>query len=389
MQLLSTKLDATSRNGSAGTNVQEASWWIAKDSGAGNAAGRLERWGSISLVALASALGAVGCASEQADEEPPPSSVGRAPGTVSPTLYGGTADAHDEAVVALEMEMPDGSKELCSGALIAANVVLTARHCVTPTLTKKVVCSEHGTSENGNHFGDDADPKSIHVFRGATANLDAAPDAHGKAVVHDDARIVCDHDVALLVLDRALENVTPYSVRTSGGIGKAEHVNLVGYGKNDVSAPLGTRLQKRDLPILAVGAGTSASKTALGEHEFEVGAGSCGGDSGGPALSAQTGAIIGIVSRGGSCTDDFGHVFTETRDTQELLDRAFALSGGTPVTERGTEDEPAELSEQTAAPSHAAGCSAAPSSGSSSGALAGLGILLGLALVRRRCLTAQ
>ena len=371
---------ATHRNTSARSPAQPPTWWIAGSSGAA----RIERWGAISVVAIASAL-ATGCAGEQRqdEEEPPPSSHGRAlDGTVGPTLYGGSLDAHDEAVVALEMNLPDGSKELCSGALISANVVVTARHCVTPTLTKKVVCSEHGTSNNGNHFGADAPPESINVYLGAQAKLDASPDAKGKAIVHDDAKVVCDHDVAFLVLDRALANVTPYVIRTGGGVDAAEHVNLVGYGKNDVGAALGTRLHKLDVPVLAIGAGTSASKTALGAHEFEVGTGSCGGDSGGPAFSAETGAIIGVVSRGGSCTDDFGHVFVETRGTGNLLERAFESAGGAPTTEEGPQD-PVDPAATPGAP-HAGGCSAAPSRSSGGAGFAGLAMIGGLAIIRRR-----
>lgn len=375
----SSSVAGTSGNASSGDLREQPTWWIENPSGAS----RVERWGAISLLTLASVLG-TGCAAEGHEEEeaPPPSSQpGRGTGALSPTLYGGELDMQDDAVVALEMAMPDGSKELCSGALLSPNVVVTARHCVTPTLTKKVVCSEHGTSENGNHFGDDAEPSSINVFRGAHANLDATADAVGKAVVHDDARIVCDHDVAFLVLDRPLPNVKPYVIRTGNGVSAQEHVNLVGYGKNDVGAALGTRLEKTDVPVLAIGAGTSASKTALGSHEFELGAGSCGGDSGGPAFSAETGAIIGVVSRGGNCTDDFGHVFMETRGTSALLDRAFQLAGGAPQTEEGPQDpvDPAT------SPSPHAGCSAAPRSaaGGGSGAAA-LMAMMGIALLRRR-----
>ncbi len=366
---------ATSRNASHEPSEIPPTWWITSPSGA------VERWGAISLLALASALG-TGCAAVEEEEAPPSSQARPANGTIAPKLYGGSLDSRDESVVALEMNMPDGSKELCSGALLAANVVVTARHCVTPTLTKKVVCSEHGTSENGNHFGDDAPPGTINVFRGAHAQLDATPDAQGKAVVHDDAKVVCDHDVAFLILDRALPNVKPYVIRTGGGVDASEHVNIVGYGKNDVGAALGTRLQKLDVPVLAIGAGTSASKTALGAHEFEVGTGSCGGDSGGPAFSAQTGAIIGVVSRGGDCADDFGHVFVETRGTSDLVTRAFALAGGAALTEQGPQD-PVDPAATTAAP-HAGGCSAAPSSSPGTTGFAGLAVVAGLAIIRRR-----
>jgi hypothetical protein len=315
--------DKTARS----TGAAETPWWIV-----------------VSAVAAVTALGTLsGCAVESG------SNGGVAPGLepaaegTHATVYGGSTDMADDGVVALKITKANGDAELCSGALIANNVVLTARHCVTPTITSKVVCNEKGISENGHHFGDDSDPASIQVFRGQKSSLTGMPAAHGKAIVHDDSQIVCDHDIAILVLDHAIPGATPYKVRTEGGVAAGENVKLVGYGQNDQSSPLGTRLE-RNLSILAVGSAVSASKTALATHEFELGAGSCEGDSGGPAFSADTGAIVGVVSRGGSCTDDFGHVFTQTNDTADILTRAFAIAGGAPMTETSDPDAPATTS---------------------------------------------
>jgi secreted trypsin-like serine protease len=36
----------------------------------------------------------------------------------------------------------------------------------------------------------------------------------------------------------------------------------------------------------------------------------CRGDSGGPAIDAHTGEVVGVVSRGGSCSADGNHVYT-------------------------------------------------------------------------------
>jgi hypothetical protein len=224
-------------------------------------------------------------------------------------------------------------------------------------ITSKVVCNEKGISANGHHFGDDGDPSAIQVFRGQKSSLKGTPAAKGKAIVHDGSQVVCDHDIALLVLDQAIAGATPYTVRTAGGVAPGEGVKVVGYGQNDQSSPLGTRLE-RNLSILAVGAAVTASKTALAAHEFELGAGSCEGDSGGPAFSADTGAIVGVVSRGGSCSDDFGHVFTQTKDTADLFTRAFDIAGGAPLTETSDPDAPATTA-STDTSNHASSCAMA------------------------------
>jgi secreted trypsin-like serine protease len=79
----------------------------------------------------------------------------------------------------------------------------------------------------------------------------------------------------------------------------------------------------------------SASNTPLGAHEFEVGKSICRGDSGGPAISEETGAVIGVVSRGGSCDEDFGHIYTTTAGFPDLFGDAFKLADAEPTLEKG------------------------------------------------------
>ena len=82
----------------------------------------------------------------------------------------------------------------------------------------------------------------------------------------------------------------------------------------------------------------SPSKTPLGAHEFEVGKSICQGDSGGPAISEETGAVIGVVSRGGNCGEDFGHIYTTTSGFNDLFAQAFTLANASPVLETGDID---------------------------------------------------
>src|SRR5690606_37859440 len=130
-------------------------------------------------------------------------------------------------------------------------------------------------------------------------------------------------------------------------------------------------------------------RTPLGPHEFEVGQSICQGDSGGPAISADTGAIIGVVSRGGACEDDHGHIYTTTAGFDALFSEAFAVAGGAPVVEtdsastltRGAAAR-GDLDEE-AVPARAASCAATPAGPAGGGALA-LALAFALGLGRRR-----
>ncbi|MDF2694053.1 MAG: hypothetical protein K0S65_2436, partial [Labilithrix sp.] len=253
------------------------------------------------------------------------------------TIFGGEGDDDGGAissVVALKVGM-GGTYELCSGALVAPNVVLTARHCVANSITTTVSCDEKGHSTNGRHVDGEQEPGAVAIYTGASPKFAQQPQAVGKAIVAPKSDYLCDTDIALVVLDRAIANVEPVAVRLGAGVSAGETVRSVGYGQNDKSMPLGTRFRKAGVPVLAMGSGVSESRTALGSHEFEVGRSICQGDSGGPALSEDTGAVIGVVSRGGDCDDDFGHIYTTTAGWTQLFDQAFSIAGGSPIVESG------------------------------------------------------
>src|SRR5258706_1002883 len=70
-------------------------------------------------------------------------------------------DAAMHGVVAIATTHDDGSVTLCSGAMVAPNLVLTARHCVAQAITAMPACDSMGRSHNGAHLGGDLDPQSI------------------------------------------------------------------------------------------------------------------------------------------------------------------------------------------------------------------------------------
>jgi hypothetical protein len=191
-------------------------------------------------------------------------------------------------------------------------------------------------------------------------------------VFHPPGSTLCNLDLALVVLDRSITVAPPMRVRLTAPVAAGESLRAVGYGQNDKGAPVGTRFRKDSVAVLAVGSTVSASQTPLAGSEFEVGESMCEGDSGGPAIDETTGAIVGIVSRGGACTDPSGHIYTSLAGFGAIFQQAFAVAGGAPIGENDpapTGDGGTPTAQDGGAGSVATGSSSGSSdtSGSSSG----------------------
>jgi hypothetical protein len=207
------------------------------------------------------------------------------------------------AVVAIDI----GEIGLCTGALIAPRVVLTARHCVSKT-SEQVACP----AEARQILGDRA-PSSLTILVGDDVAT-AVRAAQGADVVAPAGDTLCGADIALIVLDRPIRGIAPLNVHQEG-VAKGAHVSAVGFGRRGDGDAAGTKLLRQHVRVLDTS-----------DSEFLVGEATCQGDSGGPALDEGSGEIVGVVSRGGPACDgsDAHNIYTRTDVFHHLIDEAFS-----------------------------------------------------------------
>lgn len=338
-------------------------------------------------------------------------------GKTSSAIQGGALDNNPDHSFAVGIASRQGS--MCSGTLIAPNLVLTARHCVVPPSGDEgVTCA-------------DKFPKNV-----AAANLAVITEANlfrarnyiqAKEIITPAATGFCGNDIALIILSENIPEsvakpVTPvvrFSMADSDLL--SGEVTAIGFGITSPSADdSGYRRIKENIPLLCVPG--SKSKDCKGENaylvdsdnEFVTAGYVCSGDSGSGAFdqrSYEAGHpyVLGTLSRGPQTkTKCLEAIYTRTDKHAEMIIAAgvkAAEEGGyvaptwvnpeaspapgspecqgetcteTSPTEPGTGDSPKSTTTTTS------GCAAAPVGSSSSTALM-LGVLgLGAIVARRR-----
>lgn len=263
-------------------------------------------------------------------------------------IAGGTADSTHQNVFLLASHVQD-SGGLCTATLIAQNLLLTARHCVSPGREDDhVLC---GDSVLGEPY-----PASAFIATNDARPRQSSPIFKAAAVrVPGEGVDTCGYDIALLILS---ENVpsrisSPAVPRIDREVSPGESYTAVGYGENAEGESNGSRMVLRDLSVACA---PGSCGDGVESTEFRGETGICSGDSGGPAFDEQ-GKVVGVVSRGGpDCSTPIYGTVTAWRDfLVQTATEAATLGGYEPsfwVTTRSSEPP---LSGAAGAPSAAEG----------------------------------
>jgi secreted trypsin-like serine protease len=265
-------------------------------------------------------------------------------------IIGGTdsGPSHD-AVVVLATFRQGVRTNLCTATLVAPNLILTARHCVSDA-DSTTACSKEGSPIVGSMIKASRAPGSLAVFVGTggitpDSTREQGAKARGKSLVVEPSLSLCNGDLAFVVLDRALD--APVVALRLSPPSTAERLDVVGWGIDETGS-LPTRRQVRaDVPLIGVGPAMypNNSTWGYGDREFMLGESACAGDSGSPAF-AKSGALVGVAARAGNgkprdprnaastCMGESSHaVYTHISAFRTLLDQAFAAAGAAPKLE--------------------------------------------------------
>lgn len=250
-------------------------------------------------------------------------------------IYGGLESGpEDDFVVRLETVNAVGLRVDCTGVAVAPRLVLTARHCVVHTHPPPFLCGADGelvTTTDGGKFGAALEPKNVNVYVGPGFPLDVK--ARGTQMFTTDTTTVCRDDIAFLVLDTPLE-VPPVPLRLIDPVTPGESVSVIGYGFGDPDATELYRKRIGDLAVESVGPEQvdPADYSQTPPRSFAVGRSTCPGDSGGPAVSEDTGAVLGVASLSSNdCTlPAVRNFFPRVAPHAQLAGEAFAAAGEEP-----------------------------------------------------------
>ncbi len=221
-------------------------------------------------------------------------------------IVDGTFEEGEDAVVTV---LPFGGVGLCTGTLIAPNVVLTAKHCV------QAADADAPYPVTAFTVGVGSDVRSVRGYR--ARYVETTPGAYSSNPRTGLSGAIIGVDVGVLILRDDVEGVTPIPIRRDEPrdmIGQT--FTAVGFGQRP-DGPAGLKY-KGDGVISNLTGGVLYTEQTI-----------CQGDSGGPMIQeAPERRVIGVASFGqaGSCpsaADGYNSVYQHL----DLIDRALVLAG--------------------------------------------------------------
>jgi hypothetical protein len=204
------------------------------------------------------------------------------PATPASAITNGTADGSGHPNVGglvSPTQYSDGTWIYCSGTLISPTVFLTAAHCAEGDRVRVTFDPAYVAGDPVYAGTFHADP----LYPGPTSDA---------------------HDVAVVVLDRAVKGITPArlpSADTLSGLPATQQFTSVGYGAYEVTNdPGGHAYLYDDVRMVATGTLNSTNKTWLriSMNPATGNGGTCYGDSGGPNFLGSTGIVAATTITG-------------------------------------------------------------------------------------------
>jgi len=263
--------------------------------------------------------------------------------TSASAIQGGTDDTTHDFVVAVVQRIPrSGTIAVCSGVMLAPNLVATARHCVSQITDTQIDCAT-------SMFTATLPASDMWVTFGPTVHSN--PPYTVAQIIVPRPMAVCGNDIALLILSQnhdLPEYVTPtikppmtdHTVYTT-------KVTAIGYGVDTPSDPngasAGVRRIRENIALVCIPNdqvpadcySDPALRQVLAANEFEGGDGTCEGDSGSGAFDQGNfnngkWVAFGVLSRGGVSPEGgtcIGSIYTRFDAwAQMLIDAAGQAS---------------------------------------------------------------